>query len=504
MVLSPLEGIARRGDDPKSVVLKGHSTDRLMLYYPRDNSAEKLWDAFLVVKKANSGDPIAQHELGLRYLQGKDFSADTEKAAYWIGKAAAQKLLPAQYNYGLLLNNGWGVSWNPFDAYRHFRNAAFRGLVEAEYVYGLLLTDNLVVPRDYSEAYHWIKMAADSGFSPAADVINEFQMRGIMAKIQSGKKESKNQHKPASHNPAQKPSLRPVLLDFTNDSIPTPNDVMLLKEALQEEDESLKKLSDTIRSRQEEPLIDAKRIQMFSAAAEAGSPEALTMMGRLYERGIEVPRDVVLASVYYLRSVRMDSPWSPMLLWDLIHKPGYFRILRDSVDVGSAVAKFLWSGLVEIGFDDQLTEAQALSFLKEASAQGYVHAIVQLALSYYTGRWVGKDRQKASVLFYRAEELGSEEAKDRLCSIRLQEQTGNDDMGILIDTLQQSASRGSVLAEAMLGYCYQEGKGVPKNKPEAVRLYRHAAQRGSNVAFEALKKLYDELRPDDPVFRLDD
>ena len=79
--------------------------------------------------------------------------ADTIKGAYWIKQAADQKLTAAQFNYGILLINGWGVDWNPFEAFKQFYYAALDGMAQAEYVVGLLYTDNLIIKRDMAEAY---------------------------------------------------------------------------------------------------------------------------------------------------------------------------------------------------------------------------------------------------------------------------------------------------------------------------------------------------------------
>ena len=73
----------------------------------------QLLTGFLLLKEANNGDPYAQHELGLRYLIGKGFVPDTVQAVFWIKKAVAQNLPFAKFNYGILLNNGIGVQWNP-------------------------------------------------------------------------------------------------------------------------------------------------------------------------------------------------------------------------------------------------------------------------------------------------------------------------------------------------------------------------------------------------------
>jgi len=45
---------------------------------------------------------------------------------------------------------------------------------------------------------------------------------------------------------------------------------------------------------------------------------------------------------------------------------------------------------------------------------------------------------------------------------------------------------------------------VGESKPEAVRRYRESAYRGSQIAYYALKKMYDELRPDSVQYRIKD
>src|SRR5689334_15074054 len=112
---------------PNSPVLKSYvPTDAHSLVLPGDASYE-LWQEFSLVRKANDGDPVAQHELGIRYISGKGFPADTAKAAYWIGKAAAQNLPSARYNLAILENNGWGCPWAPFQAYADVLFAAGHG-----------------------------------------------------------------------------------------------------------------------------------------------------------------------------------------------------------------------------------------------------------------------------------------------------------------------------------------------------------------------------------------
>jgi len=59
-------------------------------------------------------------------------------------------------------------------------------------------------------------------------------------------------------------------------------------------------------------------------------------------------------------------------------------------------------------------------------------------------------------------------------------------------------------AQTALGLCYDKGLLVKKDLATAVTYYRKAAFRGSQNAFSALKRIYDNLRPDDPKFKLAD
>src|SRR5438128_1313201 len=80
--------VARSGgiaaEQRRSLVLKADSPGGNPFRLKHDHSSEELWDAFMLVKQANAGDAVAEHELGLHYLIGKDFSADSQKAVHWI------------------------------------------------------------------------------------------------------------------------------------------------------------------------------------------------------------------------------------------------------------------------------------------------------------------------------------------------------------------------------------------------------------------------------------
>jgi len=461
---------------------------------------------FILERRANSGDAGAQQELGLRYLLGEGVSADTVKGAMWIRKAAEQNHADAQYNLAILLFNGWGVPWNPFEAYRYFRAAAEQGMTESQYVLSMLLTENLVVNRNWEEAYQWIKKAATAGHGPAKEALADFELRGLDKRpgATSGQRDtSSNQKKPLVQH-----TLGFVFLDPDSS---TQNDATLLKDALREASPQLRRALGLPRREGAKLDIDSVDLRTVREAADEGSPEALTILGRNYERGIGVQQDLILASVYYIRATRMSSPRAPGLLARMIEHENYVAQLKSRVEQGDPDAQFAWAALAALRLDyllakDQgvVTEKQALELLNKAVNAKHVQAIIELGLCYYSGRWVEESQSRAVELWNRAVALGSKEARIRLEALEVRTKSDPARARKAVHDLESAAQAGSVLAQVALGYCYETGSGVVPSDSEAARLYRAAAQRGSQDAYYALKRMHDRIRPAKKEFQIDE
>ena len=68
---------------PKAKVFKENKAPTLNLIRRSDDSYE-LWEEFVLMQKANSGDANAQHELGIRYLIGRGFGLDTADGGRYV------------------------------------------------------------------------------------------------------------------------------------------------------------------------------------------------------------------------------------------------------------------------------------------------------------------------------------------------------------------------------------------------------------------------------------
>lgn len=65
----------------------------------------------------------------------------------------------------------------------------------------------------------------------------------------------------------------------------------------------------------------------------------------------------------------------------------------------------------------------------------------------------------------------------------------NPDQNEAIAWLTRSSEQNCAHAQAMLGLIYEQGKGVPKDREEARRLYKLAADQGDFHGLELLEAL---------------
>jgi TPR repeat protein len=115
-------------------------------------------------QKAESGDPTAQHELGLKLLHGVGMACDYAQAERWLRLAAAQEIPGAQFCLGYMYDEGKGVSSDPAEAARWYEAAATRGDADAQHNLARLKWHGAGVKRDRPAALKLMDRAlADPG-----------------------------------------------------------------------------------------------------------------------------------------------------------------------------------------------------------------------------------------------------------------------------------------------------------------------------------------------------
>ncbi|MCL4549711.1 MAG: sel1 repeat family protein [Bacteroidetes bacterium] len=458
---------------------------------------------YVLVTEANRGDQFAQHELGIRYLIGSGFPADTVKAIYWIRKAADQNLAAARFNYGILLYNGIGVPWNPFDGFQNFKVAANAGLPEAQFAVGILYTDNLTLNRDYNKAYHYFRLSADAGYKPAKEALDQLIKSGFSPPTDS--LSTKDQKKFASmraeeSSPLINPNWDFDFYDFDKKD-KSANTSKQIAALLNKKPEELKRYLGLDELKSAAMPKDTSGMSLLKFAATSGSPEALLIFGRSYQEGVITEKNLVLAAVNYLRAYRLGSYKAGEYLFNMLQSEEFVNTLKERAAKNDPDAMYAWAGISALGFENQISNQQALDFLKKAVDKKHIPSMIEMGLLYSSGKLVQKNKEKALQYWEMAKNLGSKEAAVRIALFDALDSTSTkiaDD----IKTLMKIADEGSVLAQTALGFCYEKGIGVKENMGFAVKMYRRAAQRGNEAAYNSLKRLYDGIRPYDPQFKI--
>lgn len=465
-----------------SPVFRSYRQPRPGGFVERSDVTYQLWRTFDLTRRAAAGDVLAQQELAIRYLTGRGTKADTTRGAFWTQKAAAQNLVPARFNLAILLTNGWGVEWDPFSAYEHFLWCAERGMPEAQYAVAATLSEDLVVARNPAEARQWLRAAADSGYVPARTLL--------------GADETAPPDRVPDDHSGSPLSWSPVFIDFQADTARAPTDTSLLQQYLLR---GMGTESGLSLSRLEE--MDAEALARLQRHADAGSPEALVLLGARLQRGLEGRKDVVQAAACYLRALRLDAPAAGLLLMDLLSDSAAVTLLRTRIAEDDPAALFVVGTLAGLRLlhprdhaGIRVTEEQAFGMLAQAAGRGYVPAIIEQGLWYYAGRAVAEDRERALRLWRDAADRGSVEAGVRRAAAELETDPA------AVDILLAGMREGSLLAQVALGYSYEIGSGVARSAAAAARLYRNAAGRGSQDALRALLRLHDRIRPPGEMF----
>jgi TPR repeat protein len=498
-------GIISAQDTSKSLAFKNNKPGRNYVSFYQPDLSYTLWEQFELNKEAQAGNAKAQHELGIRYLTGKDMPADTVKGAYWIKKAADQNLTAAQYNYGILLINGWGVDWNPYEAFKLFYYAAMDGMPQAEFVVGLLYTDNLIIKRDMTEAYKWVQKSANKNYIPAKETLAKFTKYAPIAndtvpKLVNNSKNysSKGKNKQDSNNEKSLQSSSGLVyidFDMISDSIQTIKEADLVEDI---KNSSNKELENSLKTAKDSSAyIDSTFMPVFLEAADYGCPEALNLLGYYVQNGIHFVKDPVGAAEFYIRSSKTDSRKGSILLYDLIKEKNFFTILKKEVDKSNPDAMYVWYGIQSLGFEKQITETDAFNLLQKSAGMRNLISVIELGQAYFKGNIVKQDKAKGVEIWKLAADQGNKEARIRLEIANLYGEISIKDKIDSFNYLKTTEEKGSILAELALADCYDKGIIVPKEKAKAIYYFRSAAVRGSVFAYNELKRIYDDIRPKD-------
>ena len=137
----------------------------------------------------------------------------------------------------------------------------------------------------------------------------------------------------------------------------------------------------------------------------------------------------------------------------------------------------------------------AFEYLKKAVEGKIPLAINDMGCNYLNGYIVNKDIEKAKALFLEAADSGEAVAYKNLGIIYYWKEYGMKNRKLAAEYWKQGADLGDPDSQYYYGYILKKGHGVKKDKQEAIRWLKLAAQNGSEEAKEELQKMGINVSP---------
>ena len=137
-----------------------------------------------LLKKAQSGDIDAQHQLGMEYHDKKDYP----NAFKWLNEAASKNHPGAMFYLGCIHYNGWGVKVDKAKAFELLNKASELGVHGADYFLSTFYLKGEVVKQDTHKAQLLLAKAAVGGVRDAAAVLGKMYLTGAYLSEKDHKK----------------------------------------------------------------------------------------------------------------------------------------------------------------------------------------------------------------------------------------------------------------------------------------------------------------------------
>jgi uncharacterized protein len=144
-----------------------------------------------VAKLAGKGDPAAEYELAMMYMNGSGVAKKESEARKWLERSAGHGNSAAQYELGVALLDGRGGIQDYRGAMRWITLAAEGGYGKAQFALGIMYRSGTGTPVDDVRAYTWLNLAAAQDVDGAATVRDAVRTRLSPAEVELAQSEAR-------------------------------------------------------------------------------------------------------------------------------------------------------------------------------------------------------------------------------------------------------------------------------------------------------------------------
>ena len=408
-----------------------------------------------LIKKASSGDPVAQNSLGYHYQEGQFIEQNYTEAIKWYRKAAEQGNPTAENNLGFCYDNGYGVEKDDAQAVFWYSKSANHGNVYGQYGLAGCYDVGQGVQKDYSKAFQWYKEAAEQGYAPAQNMLGVY--------YQDGKGVEKNYREAIKWYRLAKEQDNAAAAN--NLGICYANGFGVEKDyvkafTLQTLSANLGNiygqydLADCYYSGHGVEQNYSEAFRWYKTAAERGHTAAQNMLGICYQYGRGTEKNYTEAIKWYQKAAEQEY----------------------------ASAENNLGFCYDNGYGVETDHTQAFVWYNKAASHGNIYGQYELANCYDKGKGTSKNNVEAFRWYKAAAEQGHATAQNNLGYCYQHGLGVEQNYAEAFKWYSKSAEQGHATAQNNLGYCYQHGLGVEQNYAEAFKWYSKSAEQGNASA----------------------
>ncbi len=366
-----------------------------------------------VRKLAAKGDSAAQFQLGCDYFYGSDQRPQNpDLAAYWFRKAADAGLPAAQFNYGICLEQGYGIKKDLSLAADFYRKAYSSGNLNAGFNLAMLLLHDL---KQKAEAVQILEQLKDQEI--AAAMVE-------LAAVYFNEKDVTTPQRQQGFRLLEHASTLPdvpakgyrLLADCYYGGIGTEQNPALAESCLEKavsmnDPSAMVKLAFIC----EQKGRRDRAFRLYRQAAEAGlafgeykyaeyicdgmeKGKGLNAALELYERSAEkgCPQAFQRLALFAMTGVGLDKP----------DKPRAAILFEKAAKIGHAPAQYNLAAMYAAGDGIPQDDKRAFFWFGQAAIRGHAISMRRLGECFYRGIGCLKDNEKAAEWIRAAAEAG--------------------------------------------------------------------------------------------------
>jgi len=244
-----------------------------------------------------------------------------------------------------------------------------------------------------------------------------------------------------------------------------------------------------------QPLFAATDIDALHQQAAAGSTDAQTGLGWMYENGHGVAQDIEPAVFWYKKAAKPGSPKAKKYLARLQTESAKKSTVADTSKQIHGLPPKQEAQLSEQTITDTEPKAdqsgkQSIKELQQAAEQGDENAQVALAQSLLGKKASRHDYHNAAFWFNKAATQGNVVAQNNLGQMYINGIGVEKDLPQAFFWLHKAAAQGERSAQNNIGVMYANGTGVEQNRDQAISWLLKAAEQGYGDAQYNLAKMY--------------